>query len=435
MSGQASIADRRHGAAESAGRSALRLYWLTEEFYPPQVGGAEFMAFYLSRGLADAGFSVDVITRQPEEAAASDETLGRVRVRRIPPRGQLKGKGWRAVWGIALYLLRLARILIAERSRFDVVLVSGMKIIPLVAVPLCALMGKRCIVRVESSFEIREPVSAASLSGVGGIFHRATAMVLGWTQRIMLRLSYRVVVISDEILDLLRQGKGELSLVRIPNAVDLERFKPVSPPVRHELRARLGLPRDRTLILYAGRLSRAKGIDMLVSAWPALLGRHPELFLVIVGAGGGSFDDCEQDLRDFVVQRGLEGSVHFAGLSSRVEEFLQAADVFVFPSDYEGFSLGLVEALGSAIPSVVSAVGAAPHLIEHGRTGFLFPPRDPAAMEEAIEECLAKPERWAEIGGRARESMAPYDLRVVVGSYVDLCNEIAAAREPRRERS
>ncbi len=405
-----------------------RVYWLTEEFYPPQIGGAELMAFYLSSGLANAGFAVDVITRQPELPAANDEIVGRVRVRRIPPRGGLKGIGWRAAPRILRYWLRLARILFAERDRYDLVLISGMKIIPLVAVPLCALMGKRCVVRVESSFEIREPVSAASLTGGGGFLRRATPNVLGRWQRLMLRLSDRVVVISDEIFELLREGKGEISLARIPNAVDLERFKPVSRAERDELRARMNLPRDRTLIVFAGRLSRAKGIEMLVHAWPDLLALHPDLYLVIVGSGGGSFDDCEPDLRSFVRQRGLEGSVHFAGVSSKVEEFLQAGDVFVFPSDYEGFSLGLVEALGSAIPSVVTSVGAAPQLIEHGKTGFLFPPKNAVAMVAALEECLSRRGSWPEIGQRARETVTPYDLRSVVSAYVRLCNEVAEAR-------
>jgi glycosyltransferase involved in cell wall biosynthesis len=411
-----------------AGRPSPRVYWLTEEFYPPQVGGAELMAFYLSSGLADAGFPVDVITRQPDLPAATDEIVGRVRVRRIPPRGLLKGIGWRAAPGIVAYWLRLARILFAERNRYDLVVISGMKIIPIVAVPLCALMGKRCVVRVESSFEIREPVSAASLTGTGGLLRRATANLLGRLQRLMLRLSDRVVVISEEILQLLRQGKGKISLARIPNAVDLERFRPVSLSERDELRARLHLPSDRTLIVFAGRLSRAKGIEMLVRALPDLLSRHPHLYLVVVGGGGGSFDDCEQDLRDFVKQHRLEGAVHFAGMSSKVEEFLQAGDVFVFPSDYEGFSLGLVEALGSAIPCVVTAVGAAPQLIKHGETGFLFPPKDSTAMVAALEECLSRRDDWSAIGGRAREAVAPYDLRAVVSAYVRLCNEVADAR-------
>lgn len=409
----------------AAVRPSPRVYWLTEEFYPPQIGGAELMAFYLSRGLANAGFPVDVITRQPDLPAASDEIVGRVRVRRIPPRGVLKGIGWRAAPGIIRYWLRLARILFAERDRYDLVLISGMKIIPLVAVPLCALMGKRCVVRVESSFEIREPVSAASLTGAGGFLRRATAAALGRLQRLMLRLSDRVVVISDEILELLREGKGEISLAQIPNGVDLERFKPLSPPERDALRARLGLPRDRTLIVFAGRLSRAKGIEMLMRAWPDLLRRHPDLYLIIVGSGAGSFDDCEPDLRDFVKQRALEGSVHFAGLSSSVEEFLQAGDVYVFPSDYEGFGLGLVEALGSGIPSVVTSVGVAPQLIEHGKTGFLFPPKDAAAMVVALEECLSRRESWPVIGQSGRDAVAPYDLRAVVSAYVRLCNEVA----------
>jgi glycosyltransferase involved in cell wall biosynthesis len=407
-----------------AAATTPRILWLTEEFYPPQVGGAELMASYLTAGLADAGLDVSVITRFPEIECAKQETIGRVHVRRIPPHGNIKGKGWYAMFAMLGYLFRLASMLIADRRKFDTVIVSGMKIIPLVAVPLCRLFGKRCVIRIESSFEIREPISAASLRGVTGALHRVTAAVLQKLQHWVLQRADRVVVISEEIEELLRRTEGDVATVRIPNAVDLNRFKPLTGQARSELRTRLQIPNDRTALLFSGRLSRAKGIEMLVHAWPQLLQRHPDLYLVIVGGGGESFDNCEQQIKDFVAAKSLQSSVLMAGQSTRVHEYLQAADVFVFPSDYEGFSLGLVEALGSAIPSVVSAVGAAPQLIEEGKNGFLFPPQDPDALNAALERCISAKAQWPIIGQRARAAMTRYDLHTVVDTYLQLCRDL-----------
>ena len=62
--------------------------------------------------------------------------------------------------------------------------------------------------------------------------------------------------------------------------------------------------------------------------------------------------------------------------TDRVPEYLQAADLCIFPSDYEGFGVGLIEALATGTPVVSTPVGVARELVRHGETGFVFPIRD-----------------------------------------------------------
>ena len=112
-------------SSKPAAAAAPRIYYLTEEFYPPQIGGVELMVSYLSHGLAARGISTQVITRQPSPPVLPEETIGRVRVRRIRPGGQMKGIGWRALPAVLSYLWRLAFILLSESGRYDVVIVSG----------------------------------------------------------------------------------------------------------------------------------------------------------------------------------------------------------------------------------------------------------------------------------------------------------------------
>jgi glycosyltransferase involved in cell wall biosynthesis len=94
-----------------------------------------------------------------------------------------------------------------------------------------------------------------------------------------------------------------------------------------------------------------------------------------------------------------------------------------FPTEYEGFSLALVEALACAMPVAVTAVGAAPDLIRHGQNGFLFPPKDKAAMLTVLNLALEQRPRWPAIGEAARDSVAPFDLKVVADRYSELCSE------------
>jgi glycosyltransferase involved in cell wall biosynthesis len=290
------------------------------------------------------------------------------------------------------------------------------------------VLRKKIILRAESFFELHEAVSAESLGSMNRAAGRGLGAAAGAVRGWMLRRADFVVAISAQIHDQLRRrGVPESRIRRIPNAVDTERFHPASVAQKSALRAALGLPVQRTVLIFAGRLSRAKGLPMLVEAWPALLERHPDLYLLIVGGGKHAFDDCEDEIRGFVASRRLADSVHFAGESERVHDYLQAADLFVFPTEYEGFSLALVEALACAMPVVVTAVGAAPDLIQEGRNGFLFEPKDPPAMVAALETALAQRERWPEIGAAARLSAAPYDLAAVADRYRELCDEHPAA--------
>jgi len=407
-------------------RRAPQLYWLTEEFFPPQIGGVEIMVSRLSQGLSARGLPTSVITRQTEPASPAAETIGGVCVRRIEPSGQIKGAGWRAVTHMLGYLSRLGRILVHDRSHYDLVVISGMKIIPLVAVPLCRLLHKRCIVRVESTFELHEPLSAQSrgeMRWLGAVLQRSLAAL----QRGALRRADRVIAISPEVEQLLpAAGVSRARIVTIPNAVDAQRFSPASAQRRQELRTRLGLPADRTLLLYIGRLSRAKGVDMLVQAAPQLMSRHPQLCLIIVGSGQGSFDDCEAELARFVRNAGLHDAVRMHGATDRVADYLQAADLCIFPSDYEGFGVGLIEALATGTPVLSTPVGIARELVREGETGFGFPTRDPAAMLGAIDAALAARSRWTAIGQRAREAIKPYELDSVVTRYESLCRELTA---------
>jgi hypothetical protein len=90
----------------------------------------------------------------------------------------MKGAGWRALPAMLAFIARLARALIADRGLYDLVVVSGMKTIPITVVPVCRLLGKKCVVRVESPFELVEPISAESLQMMNGFIGRFLSRVM-----------------------------------------------------------------------------------------------------------------------------------------------------------------------------------------------------------------------------------------------------------------
>ena len=414
------------GAMPTAMTREPRVYWLTEEF-PPEFGGTGLVAASLSTGLVARHFVVHVITRQIVPPAATDELYGTVRLRRIRPAGRMKGIGWRAFPLMVAYLAHLALILIRESRRYDVVIVSCMKIIPLAAIPICLVLGKRCVIRLESPFEIAEPIAAESLSEMNDFLGRTLARMLSKIQRQLLRRADRVVAISKDIEQLLRDsGVSSKRIAGIPNAIDLGRFRPVSASERAHLREKLQMPPDEVVALYAGRLSRAKGVSMLVEEWPRILCADTKVKLMLVGSGKGSWDDCEEYLAEFIRSHGLEDHVRLAGQSDCVHEYMQAADLFISPSEYEGFGLAVVEALACGLPCVVTSVGIAPEIIVHGTNGFLFPPKNSQALMEAIGTAVARREDWSEISQRARDSVRRFDRSAIVEQYAALCRELCA---------
>jgi glycosyltransferase involved in cell wall biosynthesis len=278
---------------------------------------------------------------------------------------------------------------------------------------------------VESPFELREPISSESLSAMSDGTGRKLMRLLARAQRAVLRRADSIIAISPEIRDLLaHQLSDQGRIVSIPNGVDLGRFKPVGLDEKLALRRKLGIDPTRKVFVNVGRITRSKGMITLLEAWPRIVRQHPNVHLVIVGRGSGYWDDCEQRVVEIIKAHELGDHVLLVGESDHAEEFFQAADVFVSASEYEGFGLTLVEALGCGRPAITTSVGVAPLLISEGVNGFLCSPKDRASLVASIEAALQHEHDWPQIGRSARASVLEFDLPRVSARYVQLCREL-----------
>ena len=162
-----------------------------------------------------------------------------------------------------------------------------------------------------------------------------------------------------------------------------------------------GCPSASNRILYLGRLSKEKGVDVLLRAWEqAGLGRCGRLMI----AGDG---DERPALESAAASLGLRPpEVVFCGRrpASEIPPLIQAARAVVLPSlAYETFGRPVVEAFAAGRPALVSNLGAPAEIVEHGRTGLQFASGDAASLGAALRKLLTDPGLADELGEQARE--------------------------------
>lgn len=186
-----------------------------------------------------------------------------------------------------------------------------------------------------------------------------------------------------------------------------------------DLRAELALEPGTPLVGTVAVLRAQKALEVLVEAFALLAGRHPAARLVIAGDG-----ECRERLQAAARDSGAGERVHFLGTRQDVPALLDAFDVAAMSSDFEGSPLFALECLASGTPLVTTKVGGLPDIVEDGVSGLLVPPRDPAALAEAIGSLLSGPAAATRIGEGARQRAAEFSLRRTTDRVLSLYREL-----------
>jgi sugar transferase (PEP-CTERM/EpsH1 system associated) len=216
----------------------------------------------------------------------------------------------------------------------------------------------------------------------------------------------------------------------LANGIDAERFRPLA---QDEARPDFGFGPGCRVIGSVGRVQDVKDHATLVDAFALLRARLPEqagkLRLAIVGDG-----PLLAPLRDKVRTLGLEGQVWLPGARYDIPEILRGFDVYAISSIAEGTPGSVLEAMASGLPAVGTRVGGVPEVIADGVTGRVVPPRDPAAMADALAQYLQAPELAAAHGaaGRARV-LSHYSMPAMVAGYQALYDSLCERKTPFRK--
>lgn len=205
----------------------------------------------------------------------------------------------------------------------------------------------------------------------------------------------------------------------LPNGIDLEKFSPA--PDRASLKSRLGFPAASFLIgTVVSCVRPVKDLPTLLKAFVEIKRRVPEAKLAIVGGMENSFEanNPAQDvleIKNFIDRNSLRDAVIWAGQQGSVEKYLQAFDLYVNSSLYEGMSNTLLEAMGCGAAIVATRVGGTPMIVRDGENGLLVPPAAPEAMANAVcrlVETAQLKERLGRAGRKYVESHHPLETFV-----------------------
>jgi glycosyltransferase involved in cell wall biosynthesis len=212
--------------------------------------------------------------------------------------------------------------------------------------------------------------------------------------------SRRVLAVSEAArVAYLRAGLDESAhVVTVHNGISVR-----TPSVaRASTRAKLGLAPDAPVIAMASVLRAGKGHSLAFEAVRHLLPRYPDLRLLVAGDGPAR-DAVAAEAAD------LGATVLLLGFRRDVLDLLAASDVLLLPSRMDAFPTNLLEAAAVGVPSVATAVGGIPEIVQDGRTGMLVqdPPTVPALVQ-ALDRLLGDEALRRRMGAAARERFATH---------------------------
>jgi len=246
--------------------------------------------------------------------------------------------------------------------------------------------------------------------------NRRRQFVFRWLDRWMFGSYARVACVSRAVEAALLNWLPYLAkrTVVVENGIPLERIRAAAPVERREV---AGTAEPVPLIISVGRLEAPKDHKTLLRALALLDGVH----LALVGDG-----HLRTELESLARMLGIGRRVHFLGWREDVPHLLKAADVYVQPSRFEGFSLAVVEAMAAGLPVVASDVPGMAEAV--GDAGLLFSPGDAGDLAQKLRMVLDDRALRERLAKMACQRVAAFDIQKTVQGYLELYREVTGRR-------
>ena len=353
-----------------------------------QSGGAERVISNLANAWVDKGYNVSLITLAPaheKPAYALDSRIRLVQLNQMTPQGiSLFG---RVVNGFK----RIFKVRSAIRAVQPDIILSFITIINIVALLSTRFLGIPVVVaeRTHPAFH-QSP-----------LFHRILRWITySWAGKVISQ-----TISASDCFHFLRKGKK----VVIPNAVKIPSRKKSNDDLLKPVRQ----------IISVGRLCPNKGFQVLISAFSRIASQYPDLMLTIYGEG-----EMRKNLEKLIEDLDLANRVKLPGAVRNVEGALYQADLFVFPSLYEGFPNALCEAMAIGLPVIASKCSGTVDIVTDGVDGRLFDVGDSDQLTELLEEMMENPIERLSLSKEARKVVDRFSGSTVLQKWDEVLLEV-----------
>ena len=381
------------------------------------MGGPALHVAYLTNGLRERGYETTLVAgtigRHEESMEFVAEELG-VSVVKLPELGR-EISPLRDVFAAT----RLAELI--RRERPQILHTHTAK---------AGAIGRLAALLAGSA---RPPVIVHTFHGhvLRGYFDPLRAWVFRVLERQLARVSTALIAVSPEVRDdLVRLGvapREKFAVVRL--GIELEQRVAPGADGRAETRRMLGVPPERFLVGWIGRMTGVKRTDDLLLAFKELRDRGVDACLCLVGDGPqrGALERTAHEL-------GVVRDCLFLGYQEEVAPFYAAFDAFVLTSGNEGTPVTTIEALASGIPVVATRVGGVSDVVRDGEDGFLVPPGAMGELADRLARLAREPELGRRLGEAGRRRVLPrYAVDRLIDDIDRLYRELlGAARTPTR---
>ncbi len=338
----------------------------------------------LGRGLVERGISVSFVVTESVGSFGDSLIRDGLPVRLVPAPGLLSN----------FYAPRICKAL--QSSSPDVVHIhSG---VWLKAARAARAVGVRTVVHTVHGIFADEPWYGPSL------------------KRLAAHASTHVVTVSESLAHYMTATVGVRSerVSVIPNGVDTSSFSPLElGRGKHD---RWGIPPNAVVIGTVARLDPIKNLDVLLKAFQRVLVEEPNAFLLVVGDGPE-----RKRLGELAHQLGIDSRTNFAGHQTVDRSVYAAMDIFVLPSQIEGTSMSLLEAMSCEVAPVASAVGGSPSVLLGAEHKCLVAPGNVDQLGTTLVQFARSPQMRLRHGRWARERVEVlYSERLMVDRYLSL---------------
>lgn len=345
---------------------------------------------------------------------------------------------WQLVRGLREYFALTVAALDGRGEYADLIRAEGVEVIDLgarsVAHFLPAILRLRRLLRTRNFSLLNTHLFHAGIVGrlaaagtgvpvigTAHIVERRAVPWRFWLERLTARFCKCEICVSVAVRDFLRRKTGlppEYYHI-IHNGIDTGVFCP--PADKAAARRALGFDATETLVGFLGRFDPQKGADVFLAALtqPPLRARAD--FTPVLAGYGAELGR----LRGLAPQRAV-----FVGYQARPELFLQALDICVVPSRWEGFGLVAIEAQACGAAVIASRADSLPELITHERSGLLFAPGDARELAAAVARLLGDPALCSALSAAGAQSAATYSVQRMCAQYREIFHACAGNRPP-----